>query len=269
MFYFNKLLAIPLLLINLATSHSTKPSQAKLEEKRQVDAQSNAPVINNNFYPNITNQQEHGNISQESKMNNEQSMKSAQSMAADFKQHLSDFAKYIPTAAENIKTISKEQIIPSLLEHKKKIIFSSFLGIIFYITYKIQKTKNILNDQFSWSNWKQAISVQHLNSISYKELIPELLTDIQKKYLLFTGITPSKANQIALPYDKFTTEIKSELKELINYSRIYDELKRFKLNRLFFFPYDKEVITEKINRLRAILNIFASWQVDTILKHNK
>lgn len=151
-----------------------------------------------------------------------------------------------------------------LLEHKYKITIGMLFASFAHIQYKIYRIHRILQTPASWSNWKATASAQQLSSVHYDELIPELISDIQKKYILRTR---TASNNIALsPFDQFIREVSQELELLEWYITIQKLAKITHTSRFFYFDHKKSFIQEKINRIHVMIDIFISWQTKGLLK---
>lgn len=134
-----------------------------------------------------------------------------------------------------------------------------------YLSYQCYKAKNLIKHRSSWCNWKQTIDIQHLVSTPYQEVIPQLLTDIQKKYLLHTCHDTHTKLKTA-PFEQFIKDIYTELALLKKYQLILSWSNKLHLSFLFSLCYNYDIIQEKINRLHLLLDIFITWQTQDLLK---
>lgn len=149
----------------------------------------------------------------------------------------------------------------NMLKHKYKIIAALSLTLYAQTQYRLYKIHTLLDSPRSWCNWKSITPTEQLVCISHEELIPLLLCDMQKKYLLL----PPK-NRIESYIDHFIKEVSNELALLQGYITMQKYANMLYLSKLFYFSHKKSFVQEKINRLHIILDIFISWQTKELLK---
>lgn len=150
------------------------------------------------------------------------------------------------------------------LRHKYQNIIGIALASVAHISYKIYNIHKILQNQASWCNWKATASLQQLSNAHYDELTPDLINDIQKKYLLKTK---TSANNVSTsPFDEFIKDAAQEIKMLEWYIAIQKIAKKTYTSSFFYFDYKKSFVQEKINRIHITLDIFISWQTKSLLK---
>ncbi len=151
-----------------------------------------------------------------------------------------------------------------MLQHKYKILMAGACAYYVHLNYQLHAVSTMICDETSWCNWKATASMQQLIYAPHDELIPQLLADIQKKYLLSKKISLSHNHESAI--DQFIKEVSHELALLQNYVTIQKWTKTLHVSKLFYFSYKKSMIQEKINRLHIMLDIFISWQTKELLK---
>lgn len=149
-------------------------------------------------------------------------------------------------------------------QHRYKISAGIVCASWVYVQYKLHKISAILENPASWCNWKPMVSMQQLVCASHEELIPQLLMDIQKKYLLALK-TVTSGSQLS-SFDQCIIDISKELALLQWYLTVQKGTQMVYFSSLFYFSHKKSFIQEKINRLHVIVDIFISWQTKEFLK---
>lgn len=187
---------------------------------------------------------------------NEQEVSTTQRLYQKLHSFYDEFKKHFP---DNIDY---------LWDKKYKILaISACIGYL-YLCYHLQSAHAIIKDSHSWCNWKQIISTQHLVSTPYQELIPQLLTDIQKKYYLKNYTNYKKESSISIPLEQFVQDLQHELYTLKQYLHIQRLIKKCYASLFFSFLYSEKIICEKISRTQIVLDIFITWQTQDLLKKN-
>lgn len=151
-----------------------------------------------------------------------------------------------------------------LFQHKYKITAGLFCTSFICTQYKIYTTHKMLESPVSWCNWKATASTQQLASASRDELTPELINDIQKKYLLKSKMTSCRIS--TPPFDQFIKDLSQELELLEWYRSVQKVTKIMHISKCFYFHHKKSFILEKINRIHIMLDIFINWQTKDFLK---
>lgn len=152
----------------------------------------------------------------------------------------------------------------SIRQHKYKIYAATIGASYLYLQYQLHIVHTLLEDPTSWCNWKEIVSLQHLACAPHQDLIPELLADIQKKYLVLSKQN-TQINKTA-PFNQFINNVSLELTLLQQYATIQEWATFCCISKLFSFSYKKSMIQEKINRLHIMLDIFVTWQIKEFLK---
>ena len=182
------------------------------------------------------------------------------------------------TASQESNTSVQQQLAPwydgakktamnsyeQMILHKYKIFTACACTYYVWLNYQLHAVSTMINDETSWSNWKATASMQQLVCAPHADLIPQLIADIQKKYLLSKKACLSCNHASA--FDQFIKEVSQELALLQNYATIQKWTKIAYLSKFFYFPYKRSMIQEKINRLHIMLDIFISWQTKELLK---
>lgn len=163
-----------------------------------------------------------------------------------------DFKKNIPT------------FYNYLLQHKYKITVGLFFASFTHTQYKIHRIHKMLQAPTSWCNWKAITSTQQLASAPHDDLIPELINDIQKKYLLKSKMT--SIHICMSPFDQFIKDVSRELELLEWYLTVQKITKTIHASPFFYFNHKKSFVQEKINRIHMMLDIFINWQTKEFLK---
>ena len=172
-------------------------------------------------------------------------------------------SEYIEKYAEKIKKNSPDYC-NFLCDNKYKIM-AGFVGINYvYLQYQLYKIDTLLQNNMSWCNWKSTVPMQQLVCSNHDELIPSLLCDIQKKYLLSSKIV-SKIHKFS-QFDSFIKDLLYEQNILLRYLTIQKYTKFFCVSKLFCLSYKKSYIQEKINRLNLLLDVFIDWQTKELVK---
>lgn len=158
--------------------------------------------------------------------------------------------------------------LPSLynqtLQHKYKIVATIIAASYIHIQHTLHATHSFLQDPASWSNWKATASLPQLANTPQDELTSQLLSHVQKKYLLLSKTTA--INSTMSPFDLFIKDIFYELESLQKYLTIQKYAKKLYLSKLFYFAYKKSFIQEKIDRIHFMIDVFINWQTKELLK---
>lgn len=148
----------------------------------------------------------------------------------------------------------------TLANNKLKLVLATTTCCYLTLCYYIYKAEQVIKNKQSWCNWKQLIELQDLVSNPYNEIIPILLQDIQRKSFLLDTTEQNNASTL------FLATVQKELMQLKRYVKIKEVLSTCYYSKLFAFSYELDEIKGKINRLNWLLDTFAKWQTNALLK---
>jgi len=150
---------------------------------------------------------------------------------------------------------SLTDILTWIHNNKIKSICIGGVSMYSYILYQIHRSNQIINDQSSWVNWKNFMTIDDLFVIAEKELERELIHAIQSRYVHPVNPTDSIYSMV-----QFSKTIQQEIELLHQQITLYQWIETIHASKLFFIDIaDLIKLHDKYKKLNFIKHIFISW----------
>lgn len=150
-----------------------------------------------------------------------------------------------------------------LWNNKWYILGSSLLGSYLYVCYTIASGNSYLAQKDLWSSWHQELPLEELLAIPQSQFSKELLQEIQRRYT-----DPAAVTDLLRPLNTFLIALDKEEEQLRWYEYVYSWIQYAHLNKIIFLStalFSK--LTERLQRLAYIKNVFHSWAAQYQLEH--
>ena len=141
--------------------------------------------------------------------------------------------------------------------NKKHILIGITTGLAIsyiYIYSILYKAKQVMTSKHSWCNWKHPLTFSQILQTPRKELVEELLNDIQTRYQNIKNPT-----DYVFPMNTFLKELQKEQRRLKRYQKTMKILKKTTCIRIFFVKDLSPLIESRLEKLTYLNSLFFDW----------